>query len=129
MRVIRMMFLGLLAIALVVLALANRQMVVLRPFPANLDAYLGGSWQVTMPLFLVIFLALLLGMVLGLIWEWLRETQLRAESTRRARDLAELEAEAGARRRPRDDVLALLDRAPAPQSAAQSSVPALPARR
>lgn len=126
MRVVRMIFLTVLAIALVILALANRQMVVLRPFPANLDAYLGGSWQLTMPLFLVIFLALLVGMVLGLIWEWLREAQLRAESSRRARDLAQLEAAAGTRSRPRDDVLALLDAAPPVQT---NAAPGLPARR
>lgn len=136
MRVIRMIFLGLLAVLLVMVALANRQTVVLRAFPGNLDAYIGGTWQVGVPLFLVIFLALLIGMVLGLVWEWLREAQLRGESARRARDLAELEREAGPRRAQRDDVLAVLDAAPTPQPGAASVIrttttttPAVPARR
>ena len=69
-----------------------------------------------------------IGMLLGLIWEWLRESQLRTESARRARDIAQLEREVGGLRtrnaQPRDEVLAILD-APA----AQSGRNALPSRR
>lgn len=131
MRIIRMLFVALLALVLITLALANRGIVTVRAFPANVDAWLGGNWSASMPLFLVIFLAALIGMLLGLVWEWLRESQIRAESARRARDIAELEREVGALRarnvQPRDEVLAILDRA----DAAKPSAPAasVPARR
>ncbi|WP_379141379.1 lipopolysaccharide assembly protein LapA domain-containing protein [Paracoccus pacificus] len=114
MRAIRFLFVILLAIVLIGLALANRGMVTVKVFPANLGSYLGLDWQVTMPLFLLILLAMLIGMVLGLVWEWLREAQLRSESARRARELASLEREMGRLREtrtvaPQDDVLAIVD--------------------
>ena len=88
MRILRMAFLGLLALALITMALANREIVNVRLFPANFDAYLSGNWSASMPLFLVILLAMAVGMLLGLIWEWLRESQLRAESARKHIDAA-----------------------------------------
>lgn len=136
MRIIRILLVALLALALIVVALANRGIVTLRAFPANIDAWLGGTWSVSMPLFLVIFLAMLIGMLLGLIWEWLRESQIRAENARRAREIAELEREVGTLRarnvQPRDDVLAILDRAESGRPAAPpAAAPAatVPARR
>lgn len=131
MRILRMLFMALLALALIVLALANREIVTVRAFPVNFDAWVAGDWSVAMPLFLVIFLAMMIGMVLGLIWEWLRESQLRAESARRARDIAELEREVGTLRsrnvQPRDEVLAILDNAAAAKPPARPA--SVPARR
>ena len=143
MRYVRMLLVALLAIILVGVALANRQLVTVSLFPGRLDRYMGGDWQVQMPLFLVIILALLAGMVLGLIWEWMRETAVRQESARRAHDLQVLEREVRGLRvthhAPRDEVLAILDApkpgpAPAPTpAAANTALPAtsatLPARR
>ncbi|WP_134726594.1 LapA family protein [Paracoccus luteus] len=133
MRLIRMLFFVLLAVALFLVAMANRGVVTVRLFPGQFDQYLGGTWSARMPLFLVILAALLAGMVLGLIWEWLREAHLRQESSRRANDLARLEREVGGLRRthaaPRDEVLAILD-APAPASPVTAApAAALPARR
>lgn len=143
MRYVRMLLVALLAIILVGVALANRQLVTVSLFPGRLDRYMGGDWQVQMPLFLVIILALLAGMILGLIWEWMRETAVRQESARRAHDLQVLEREVRGLRvthhAPRDEVLAILDApkpgpAPAPTpAAANTPLPAtsatLPARR
>lgn len=143
MRYVRMLLVALLAIILVGVALANRQLVSVSLFPGRLDRYMGGDWQVQMPLFLVIILALLAGMILGLIWEWMRETAVRQESARRAHDLQVLEREVRGLRvthhAPRDEVLAILDApkpgpAPAPTpAAANTPLPAtsatLPARR
>ena len=143
MRYVRMLLVALLAIILVGVALANRQLVTVSLFPGRLDRYMGGDWQVQMPLFLVIILALLAGMILGLIWEWMRETAVRQESARRAHDLQVLEREVRGMRvthhAPRDEVLAILDApkpgpAPAPTpAAANTALPAtsatLPARR
>ena len=143
MRYVRMLLVALLAIILAGVALANRQLVTVSLFPGRLDRYMGGDWQVQMPLFLVIILALLAGMILGLIWEWMRETAVRQESARRAHDLQVLEREVRGLRvthhAPRDEVLAILDApkpgpAPAPTpAAANTALPAtsatLPARR
>lgn len=117
MRYIRMIFLAVLAIALVTVSLANRQVVQVSLLPGQFAAYVGHSWTAGMPLFLVIILALLAGMILGVVWEWLREAHLRQESARRASALTRLEHEVGGLRithaAPRDEVLAILD-APRP---------------
>lgn len=129
MRYLRMLFVAVLAISLLTVALANRQIVDVSLFPGQFGQYLGGTWSARMPLFLVILLSLLIGMVLGLIWEWLRESHLRQESNRRAFELRQLEREVGGLRTthaaPRDEVLAILD-APraAPAVPGQTSLPA-----
>ena len=132
MRIIRMLFIALLALVLIVLALANRGPVTVRALPENFDGWLGSAWAMTVPLFLLIFVAILIGVVLGLVWEWLREAQLRAESARRARDIAELEREVGTLRsrnvQPRDEVLAILDNAAAAKASARLAA-SVPARR
>lgn len=113
MRFIRLLFVALLAIVLIAIALANREMVTLTAFPANFGQYLGGTWSVNLPLFLVIFLAILFGVVVGLLWEWLREAHIRRESRLRASQVAQLEREVGHLRDrhagPRDEVLAIVD--------------------
>ena len=95
MRYLRMIFVAVLALALLTVALANRQLVTVGLFPGQLDAYFGGGWAARMPLFLVILLSLLIGMLLGLVWEWMREAHLRQESARRAHELTRLEREVG----------------------------------
>ncbi|MDN3711694.1 hypothetical protein QWZ10_07340 [Paracoccus cavernae] len=61
------------------------------------------------------FGAIMFGVVIGLVWEWLREAGLRAESNRRAQALAKLERELGHLRTthsgPQDEVLAILEQA------------------
>lgn len=123
MRFIRMLFIVCLAVILVAVALANRGVVTLSLFPANLDRFVGGNWSIELPLFLVIFLAVAFGMLAGFIWEYLREAQLRREAKRRSAEIGRLEQEVGSLRSkhasPRDDVLAILDR---PKSAAARPV-------
>lgn len=135
MRFIRLLFVASLALVLIVVALANRAVVTLHLLPSNFDRYLGGQWSVEMPLFLVILLAVAFGMLAGLVWEWLRKSHLRRESSRRATQIAQLEREVGGLRRrhaaPKDDVLAILDApkaAPAP-AALQPAGAGLPAPR
>lgn len=127
MRFIRLIFVAALALVLVAVALANRDMVTLSAFPANFGQYLGGTWSLTVPLFLVIFVAFALGMLAGLIWEWLREAHFRREARQRNAEVVRLESEVGHLRdrhaAPRDEVLAILDE-PAPAKGA-----ALPAVR
>ena len=113
MRFIRLLFVALLALVLVMVALANREMVALSAFPANFGQYLGGTWSVRLPLFLVLFLAMAFGVVVGLIWEWLREAHIRREAKVRASEVSRLEREVGHLRdrhdAPRDEVLAIVD--------------------
>jgi uncharacterized integral membrane protein len=114
MRFLRLIFIVALAIILIAVALANRDIVTLSAFPANFGQYLGGRWSVDLPLFLVIFLAFALGMLAGLVWEWLRESHIRRELRAKADRAARLENEVGHLRErhaaPKDEVLAILDR-------------------
>lgn len=130
MRFIRMLFIILLATILVAIALANRGMVTLNLFPARLDQFIGGIWSVDLPLFLVIFLAVAFGMLMGLIWEYLREAQLRREAKRRSTEVARLEREIGNLRHkhasPSDEIVAVLDR-PKSRPAARPIASAEPA--
>lgn len=115
MRVIRTVFLLLLALVLVVLALANRQMVTLR---LGIGEWLPGM-TVTLPLFLIVLLVLMAGISIGLVWEWLRESRHRAQAAELSRQIASLQREVQGLRSdhsaPADEVLAILD-APVRQS-------------
>lgn len=124
MRAIRLFFMIALAVFLIIVALANRQMVTVGLLPANFETLFGRQWSLTMPLFLALFLAMVFGLLVGVIWEWLRASHLRAESNRRAQDLVRLEREMGALRRdharPKDEVVAILDATPTPRSQTNS---------
>lgn len=113
MRFLRLLFVILLAIVLIAVALANREIVTLNAFPANFGQFLGGQWSIQLPLFLVIFLAVAFGMLAGLIWEYLREAHIRREARSRSAEVARLEREVGSLRQqhanPRDEVLAIVD--------------------
>lgn len=113
MRFIRLIFVVLLALVLVAVALANRQVVTLSAFPANFGQFLGGTWSIGLPLFLVIFVAFAFGMLAGLLWEWMRESKIRRTSRARNAQVVRLENEVGQLREshaaPRDDVLAILE--------------------
>ncbi len=115
MRVIRVAFFVVLAVVLVLVAAANRGAITVSLMPEALAPFAGGSWALTMPAFVALFLAMVFGVLVGLVWEWLRESGLRAESGRRAQHLAELEREMGHLRKahaaPKDEVLAILDEA------------------
>ena len=114
-RYLRYTFLALLAVGLVIVAIANRDVVTLRLLPPGMAGFLGFSWQIALPLFLVIFAGILAGILIGFVWEWFREHKHRAEAGRRRREADALKrevarlktapnaAEAG------DDILALLD--------------------
>ena len=111
MRFLKTAFWGLVALALVVVGLANRGLVTLRVLPEALGNWLGVSPDIDLPLFLVILLGVALGLVIGLIWEWIREIPERAEARRTARELERLRAEVAREKgtQARTDVLAGLD--------------------
>lgn len=113
MTYIRYAFLACLAIALIIVATANRDMVTLTLLPQTLAGLVGVTAQITLPLFVVIFAGIIAGVLIGFVWEWLREHKHRAEAARRAREVEALERELRREKRmknqDKDEVLALLD--------------------
>lgn len=113
-RILRLSILGLIGLALLTLALANRGPVALHLLPGDLVGLTGLSWSVELPLFVVIFGGVILGVLIGFVWEWLRETHHRSSASARAREVVRLERELaalkGVPRGPGDDVLALLEK-------------------
>ncbi len=114
MSFIRYLFLGLLALCLLILALANRAPVTLRIVPEDMAAYVGLDLSVTLPLFIVLFLAIAVGLLVGFVWEWLREHKHRAEASRERAERERLEKELDrtrGRTTDEDDVLAIVNHA------------------
>lgn len=112
MNFLRVLLLGLLAFVLLILALANREIVTLRLLPGEMASYLGLRMDVNMPLFLVILLAGALGLFIGFTVEWFREHKHRAEarSERAQKERLEKElARSRGRRTEEDEVLALIE--------------------
>ena len=112
-KVLRYIFLGTLAIALIGVASANRDDVTVRLLPVDIGAFLGIGWSVDLPLFLAIFAGILMGLAIGFAWEWFREAKLRAEAGMHKRQVGDLEREVSRLRtvkaEPGDEVLALLE--------------------
>jgi putative membrane protein len=115
MRYLRYAFLASLAIVLVSVALANRGMVTLKLLPVELSDWVGLKQSIELPLFVVIFGSIIAGLLIGFVWEWFREYKIRAEASRKAREVQKLEREVrrlkGKQTEGQDEVLALLDQA------------------
>ncbi|MCC5971083.1 MAG: DUF1049 domain-containing protein [Pararhodobacter sp.] len=116
MTYIRYALLAIILLVAVTVALANRAMVTLALWPDTITTFVGASYTLTLPLFLVVGGAVGLGLVLGLVWEWLRERGYRVEAARMRRELEQLRAaqptpaDTSVTAKPRrDDVLAILD--------------------
>ncbi len=113
MKLLRLAFLGLLALVLIALALANRDLVTLRALPPEAGEFLGFSWSLQLPLFLVSVAGILLGLLIGFVWEWLREHKIRSHAVKVSRKAAHLEREVDRLKTkaegPKDEVLALLE--------------------
>lgn len=116
MRILKVVLLAVLALVLIVLALANAAPVTLRVLPETMSGFLGWSWALTLPLFVVIFLAIGLGLLVGFVWEYFRERKYRAAARSERREKEALHREVSALRADRsynsrqgDDVLALLE--------------------
>lgn len=115
MRYIKYALLAAIAVCLIAVSLANREMVTLELLPADLAGLIGLNQAITLPLFVVIFGGVGMGLLIGFLWEWIREYKQRAEAAaqkremdRMRRELKRLKAE---KHEGKDDVLALLDEA------------------
>ncbi|MEH6361624.1 MAG: LapA family protein [Amylibacter sp.] len=113
MRFIKYLFLGAVALILIVVAVANRQPVELQLLPNDLDAFTPFSGQITVPLFLVIFGGILAGLLIGFVWEYLREFKIRNNLSKTKKQVRHLEREVGKLREKtgegKDEILALLE--------------------
>ena len=111
MRYLRYLVLAALAVVLITVALANRDVVTLRLLPPDLAVLLGIDQSVQLPLFAVIFGGIVAGVLIGFVWEWLREHKHRVVAAEKSREAARLAQEVArvAPPPPKDDVLALLD--------------------
>lgn len=113
MRYIRYAFLGVLAVVLVAIAMANRSMVDLQLLPDQLAALLSFQAGISVPVFLVFFAGIVAGLLIGFFWEWLREHKHRAAAAERKAELRRLERELkrtqAERDKHKDEVLAILD--------------------
>ncbi|MCX7558973.1 LapA family protein [Sulfitobacter sp. F26204] len=115
MRYVRYLCIAVFAIALVSVALANRETVTLQVLPQEVAGWFAVNPSLELPLFLVILGSLVAGLLVGFIWEWIREFGERAEKARLARETRRLEREIarlkGEKHQGKDEVLALLDEA------------------
>ena len=115
MRYIRYACIAIFAIALIAIALANREIVSLEMLPAEVAGWFAVNPTIQLPLFVVIFGGIVAGLLVGFIWEWIREYGQRAEAARQAREMRRLEREVarlkGEKHKGKDEVLALLDEA------------------
>ncbi len=113
MRYIRYLFLAVVGLALIVVALANRDVVTLSIVPDEIAGLLPIPNAFSIPLFLVILGSIVAGLLIGFVWEYFREHKQRAEAARKKRELNRLEREVkGLREKSgegKDDVLALLE--------------------
>lgn len=113
-RYLRYLVLAVIAVALVTMALANRDAVLIRLMPEDLAAMLGVNWQMEVPLFLVMFGGIVGGILIGFVWEWAREHKHRVVAKGATKQVSRLERELATMRDattlPKDDVLAILDK-------------------
>jgi uncharacterized integral membrane protein len=116
-RAIKYLFLITVAVALVILAMANRDPVTLTLLPQELALWSGVEVAIELPLFLVILGGVVTGLLVGFVWEWLREHRHRAAAKTNQREAKKLEREVqalkGTRNENRDEILALVEDASA----------------
>ena len=117
MKTIRYTFWAIVGLCLILIGLANREIVTVRAMPEALGDLLGISPDIQLPMFVVIFLGVGAGLTIGFFWEWVREYRIRSDARGKAREVESLKREveqlrgAAGKAPDGDDVLALLDQA------------------
>ncbi|MBT0958538.1 LapA family protein [Alphaproteobacteria bacterium KMM 3653] len=118
MRYIKYMILGAIGLALLIMALANRQLVTLQlasPELAGLFGLTPEQISLSLPMYAVVFAAVGLGLLIGFLWEWVREHKHRSQASLKEREARKLQREVARlkdeKHEGQDEVLALLDKA------------------
>jgi uncharacterized integral membrane protein len=93
-RTIRWILIGLVALALVIFAVDNRQVVTVSLWPLPIEA--------SMSLYLVVLLTLLFGFLLGELIAWMNGRRWRREARLKAKRIEELERELAAQSPPKE---------------------------
>jgi uncharacterized integral membrane protein len=114
-RYLRYLTLAAVGLALLIVALANRTPVLVKAMPDDLAAFLGVTWQLELPVFVLLFAGIVAGVLVGFLWEWAREHKHRSTASTKTREVSRLERELATMRDAtsvpqQDDILALLDR-------------------
>lgn len=113
MRYIKYALLAIITIAILVVSLANREMVSLVLLPETVAQPLGFNASINLPLFIVIFISVAAGLLLGIIMEWIREYRFRAEGARTKKELrrAHKELKSETPKDPAREILDLVEKA------------------
>ncbi len=113
MRFIKLFILAIVLIGIVLVAVANRELVTVNLLPEPLMPMVDFPTEVSLPLFAILLLAIGVGLLLGYILEWLRERKHRKAVGQTKREVSRLESEVANLRKKtgegEDDVLALLN--------------------
>ncbi len=114
MRYVKVFILAVLAVLLVSVALANSAPVTLRLVPEAMAGFMGLTWTVTLPMFVVILGAVAIGVLIGFLWEFAREHKHRAAAREERRERRALERKVttmrgGSRSDQGNEILALLE--------------------
>jgi len=113
MKSIRYVFWAVVGLCLILIGLANRDLVAVHAMPGPLADLLGLSPTIEVPLFVVLFLGVAAGLMIGFLWEWLREYRFRADARLKGREVEALKREMDRMRDSdgdgKDDVLQILD--------------------
>jgi len=113
MRYIRYICIAVFAVALIAVALANRDIVTVQLLPRELAGFFAVTPSINLPLFVVIFGGIIAGLAIGILGEWVREYSIRRDASNKAREVRRLEREIarlkGEKHKGQDEVLALLD--------------------
>jgi len=113
-RLLRYLLLAVIAVALMLFASANRELVTVHLLPDSFARLFMLDWQIELPLFVLVFFGIVLGLLVGYTLEWLREHKYRRAANTKTRVVTKLERELAVMKDqasvPTDDVLALLDK-------------------
>ena len=115
MKYIRYTFWAIVAICLIIVGMANRDIVTLRAMPELLATPLGMSPDIELPLFMAIFIGVGIGLLIGFLWEWVREHKVRSVAKAKGREVDALKRQVDTltteKHEGKDEIVALLDKA------------------
>jgi len=112
-RFIKTIILGVILVALVLIAVANRDPMTVNLVPEALAGLLPIQNALTLPKYMILLAAIAVGLLIGYLFEYIREHKHRRKVNERSREVSKLETEVAKLRKKtgddQDDVVALLN--------------------